>query len=283
LPNFTDGILDDDCPDRSVNQTLTNVYHKGHERGWNGKDTLTDLTQQFGKPNLSVEERQSLIKVLSVILWGELAAWNVSSNLAHVITLPGPKLAATSQAHDEARHFYVMRDYLRNVLDYEPSTCDVSSNSLRGFQEVIDAPHLANQLLGMQLMVEPVAITIFRGLRFANVEPILTDLLPLYEQDEARHIALGVKYLPAVLKDLTWSQVIKLITWQCKMLKYEVDGLKDIREPLKTLGINPTSLLEVAKRRQLDAIQELTGETVLFSALSETIERFVDVYVKWSW
>ena len=51
-------------------------------------------------------------------------------------------------------------------------------------------------------MIEPVAITIFRFIRKSNVDPILTDLLEYFEKDEARHIALGVKYLPKLIKQM---------------------------------------------------------------------------------
>jgi hypothetical protein len=45
-------------------------------------------------------------------MWGELAAWKISAQLADELEPLEAKLAATSQVHDEARHFYVMHDYL---------------------------------------------------------------------------------------------------------------------------------------------------------------------------
>ena len=56
---------------------------------------------------------------------------------------------------------------------------------------------IVDKLLGMQLIVESVAVTLFRSVAQAGVEPVLSELLPYFERDEARHVGLGVLYLPA--------------------------------------------------------------------------------------
>ena len=53
-----------------------------------------------------------MAKIASVLLWGELAAWSISADLALKLTDTDAKMAASSQVFDEARHFYVLRDYL---------------------------------------------------------------------------------------------------------------------------------------------------------------------------
>src|SRR5436305_10160736 len=57
-------------------------------------------------------QRGPLARVFSIILWGELAAWVISADLAERLDDVEAKMAATSQAFDEARHFNTMRDYL---------------------------------------------------------------------------------------------------------------------------------------------------------------------------
>jgi hypothetical protein len=47
-----------------------------------------------------------------VLLWGELAAWNIAADLAGALPDLDAKMAATGQVFDEARHFTVPRDYL---------------------------------------------------------------------------------------------------------------------------------------------------------------------------
>ena len=54
----------------------------------------------------------------------------------------------------------------------------------------------------MQLIVESVAVTLFRSVAKAGVEPVLSELMPYFERDEARHVGLGVLYLPTLLAAL---------------------------------------------------------------------------------
>ena len=94
--------------------------------GW--KKVLQELILKHGKPDLTKEQLNSINNIFSVILWGELAAWNISSSLAFELTSVEAKMAATSQAHDEARHFYVMRDYL-NIIGCSPK--ELPPNTLK--------------------------------------------------------------------------------------------------------------------------------------------------------
>ena len=91
---------------------LERVYHKGQEQVWDGREVLSSLIAEHGQPRLDARTQQALGRVFAIILWGELAAWRISAELADEIEPLEAKMAATSQAFDEARHFYVMHDYL---------------------------------------------------------------------------------------------------------------------------------------------------------------------------
>ena len=92
--------------------TLENVYHRSHERAWDGKTILPMLIEKHGKPSLPAAEKEAVARLFAIILWGELAAWKISLQLADRVVPMEAKMAATSQAFDEARHFYTMHDYL---------------------------------------------------------------------------------------------------------------------------------------------------------------------------
>ena len=98
---------------------LANIYHKGQKRAWDGRAVLAQLLDEHGGIHLPAEQRHALAQIFAVILWGELAAWKISADLAVRLEPLEAKMAATSQTHDEARHFYVMHDYLE-VLDEVP-------------------------------------------------------------------------------------------------------------------------------------------------------------------
>ena len=139
---------------------LTGIYHRGQEKIWDGRKILSELVQEHGSPNnMSPETSAALGRIFTMILKGEDAAWKISLQLAAMVDSMPARMAATSQAHDEARHFYVLRDYLC-LFDHKnyilPETV---SNAL---SMVINTENLSKKLLGMQLMVEPVALTIFQ-------------------------------------------------------------------------------------------------------------------------
>ena len=255
---------------------LEKIYHKGHRNAWDGKKVLDGLVFKHKfkidkSPELLGKEREAIIRILSVILEGERIAWRTSSLLAYELEDTGSKMAATSQAHDEARHFYVLRDYMKQVLEHNPSSIDIAPEARRGLEIVDKAPTLAAKLLGMQLLVEPVAITLFRQLRKKNVEPVLVDLLPYYEKDEARHIALGVVALPAIIEKMSWLSIIRLCLWQIKVLRAEARGLRSMTPYLEVLEIDPLSVFKEAEMRQIFAVKEMEENLTLRVPLSRLI------------
>ena len=190
-------------------KVLERIYHKGQAQAWDGRAVLSSLISQHGVPDVDPEKKHALGRVFAVIMWGELAAWRISAELADEIEPLEAKMAATSQAFDEARHFYVMHDYLV-ALGALPDRLDRGAQAL--LDGVMNADSLPKKLLGMQLMVEPVALTLFHIVKRLEIEPVLTHLLPYYERDEARHVALGVQYLPALLSKMSVPEALFTVT-----------------------------------------------------------------------
>ena len=258
---------------------LSTVYHKGHRNGWDGKKVLDNLIEKHGMPSLEPEIKTALTKVLSLILWGEFAAWQTSGSLAFELNDFDAKMAATSQVHDEARHFYVMCDYMERVLGVHPKDAKIPKIAEVGLGKVIQAGSLSKKLLGMQLMVEPVAIVIFSALRKNKVEPILTELLELYIKDEARHISLGVKHLPKELEGMSWRKILELFVWQSRLLKIEIDGLLELKESFSMLGINYIDLFKEAKKRQIVAAEEMLEHLNIHIPIRGVIESITETYL----
>jgi|GEM_PF-1175131 len=256
---------------------LERVYHKSQKLSWDGKEVLSTLIEQHGMPQMPPKERKALGRVFAVIMWGELAAWRISAELADEIEPLEPKMAATSQAFDEARHFYVMHDYLR-ALDALPDKLDWAAQNL--LEQVMNADHLAKKLLGMQLMVEPIALTLFHVIKKLDVEPVLTGLLPYYERDEARHVALGIQYLPAMLEQMSVRERLGLWRFQVELIGLECFGARTIQQDLVTLGVDPMEMMAVGKGKQMQAFDQVfksIQDTPLGNRLTAVMERYADV------
>ena len=228
---------------------MESIYHVGQERIWDGRDVLAELIERHGKPKLADRERSALSQIFSVIMWGELAAWKISAQLTDVIVPLEGKLAASSQVHDEARHFYVMHDYLE-ALGHTPPALDYWSK--RVLTMTLATKSLAKKLLGMQLTIETIALTIFQRVRELEVEPVLTELLPYYERDEARHVGLGIQLLPALVSEMSYAERVDFAVFHLDLYGSAVMSLKSLEPALTSIGVDPRSLLAIGFRKQSD-------------------------------
>ena len=251
---------------------LEGIYHRAQEKIWDGREILNGLLREYGIPRLQPDKEQALQNIFAVILEGELAAWKISLQLAEKVEDVGARMAATSQAHDEARHFYVMRDYLKLInYDDRPVPRSVS----QALEMVLSTDSLAKKLLGMQLMVEPVALTIFQEVRRTSPEPVLSELLGYFERDEARHVALGVYHLPDAVKDLGPLALTSLVAWQMKLFMLELHGLRELKSDFQTLGLDIENVFLLAEKKQLTALEDFVEELGVSRSIWRPIQYFI--------
>jgi len=236
---------------------MESIYHVGQARIWDGREVLKDLIAKHGKPDLPPTPRRSLARVFAMIMWGELAAWKISAQLADRLVPLEAKLAAASQVHDEARHFYVMHDYLE-ALGERPAKLEFWAR--RVLTRTLETKDLLKKLVGMQLTVETIALVAFQRVRELEVEPVLSDLMPFYERDEARHIGLGVQLVPTLIGELSLAGAADLALFQLDLLTATLFSLKSIERDLLNIGVDPRSLLGIAFRRQADIDEKIRAE-----------------------
>jgi hypothetical protein len=233
---------------------LERLYHIGQNNIWDGKVVLADLIKKHGPPRIEGPRKEPALKILSILLWGELAAWAISADLAERIDDVEAKLAATSQAHDEARHFYVLRDYLRALGEPVPRLGGLGRRLLT---TILETESLVQKLVGMQLLVESNALALFRGLAEAKLEPVLAELLPYYETDEARHVGLGVLYLPKLLQTLGRRETYGVMAFQLRCVGYLMSGGLTMREDFAALGMKPRDLARHTVKLQGDIMKDM--------------------------
>jgi hypothetical protein len=228
---------------------LESIYHVGQTRIWDGREVLAELLKQHGRPSIPDRERRALSRIFSIIMWGELAAWKISAQLADALVPLEAKLAASSQVHDEARHFYVMHDYLA-ALGHEPAPLDFWSR--RVVELTLKTDNLTKKLLGMQLTIETIALTLFQHVRELRVEPVLADLLVYYERDEARHVGLGTQLVPQLMAELPIAEKVGVALFQLELLASSVFSLKAMEPDLLAIRIDPRDILAIGFRKQME-------------------------------
>ncbi len=218
---------------------LARIYHVATDQVWDGRKVLADLVERHGGIRFPEDRKPAMGKVASVLLWGELAAWSISADIALKLEDTDAKMAASSQVFDEARHFYVLRDYLWQAGIEVPR---LGGFSRRLLVDLLETDNLLHKVVGMQLLVEAVALSLFKMIAQARLEPVLSDLLPYFERDEARHVGLGVLTLPQALPQLSELDAARLWLYQLRVQLLMLAGGLTMRSTWTELGVDQSRL-----------------------------------------
>jgi len=148
-----------------------------------GTDFFPRLTEEQRK---EVEIRASAWR-LSQFLHGEQGALVVCGQLVNSIPELDAKLYASTQVVDEGRHVEVFERYVKKLHKIYPV-----DPLLKALLDEILATNLWElKLLGMQMIVEGLAIAAFNVMRKQTGDPTLAQLLDYVLQDEGRHVNFG--------------------------------------------------------------------------------------------
>ncbi len=244
-----------DARDAKRFRKIESIYHRGQDLAWKGTEVLDTLWRENDGHGVRPEHREPLRRILAIIMWGELAAWKIAAQLADELVPLEARMAAVSQAHDEARHFYVMHDYITRACGDVPKGVPPAAERL--LAAVLEADTGAKKILGMQLQLEPTALTIFHALREKEICPVLTKLLVYFEKDEARHVGLGVQLLPSMLAELSVPEGVAFTAFSFKVATFSIYSMAQMQDDLRALGIDPRRVAILGKSKQLLALEEL--------------------------
>jgi hypothetical protein len=232
---------------------LRRIYANALRDAWDGPAIFREAVARHGGLQLPPEKRAALAYPISMLMWGELGAWIVSAELAERLEDPDARMAASSQVFDEARHFYVLRDYLAALHVPVPKLDPLFAIGVRSLLGTRD---LCLKLFAMQILAEGTAQVIFRFLAEGRVEPVLSDVLPYVERDEARHVGLGVLHLPKLMGERSPKERRRLAARVGTI--GDLFGATQVRyaEHYRALGLDPRDLIRRADRM----LHELAGK-----------------------
>jgi hypothetical protein len=161
---------------------------------------------------------------LSQFLHGEQGALIVASQLVGGVPWIEAKYYAGTQTMDEARHVEVFSRYLREKLEWEWPIND-------SLKELLDATIQDSRwdfkYLGMQIIIEGLAMAAFGNLYQMAQEPLLKDLLHYVMRDESRHVAFGVVSLKGYYKDMSPAELKDredFIIYACELMRNRLVG-----------------------------------------------------------
>jgi hypothetical protein len=154
---------------------------------WKEKEYL-ELGIEFFKANLSQ------------FMHGEQGAMMTAAKIVETVPWIDAKYYASTQTMDEARHTEVFAKYLRTKLgDAYPMSPFLKSQ----IWSLLEDSRWDIAYLGMQIVIESLALAAFGDMLRRIKEPLLSKLLRYVMSDEARHVAFGVLTLSEYYGDLS--------------------------------------------------------------------------------
>ncbi len=137
---------------------------------------------------------------LSQFLHGEQGALLVASQLCSCAPTYNAKLYAASQTFDEARHVEVFSRYLKERLGL---MYPINTHLKSILDKILTDERWDLKFIGMQVVIEGLALSAFGAIKVATLDPVLNDVLDLVIRDESRHVTFGVNYLEEFVACLT--------------------------------------------------------------------------------
>jgi hypothetical protein len=143
---------------------------------------------------------------LSQFLHGEQGALICTARIVETAPWIDAKYYASTQVMDEARHVEVFAKYLNEKLSgHYP--INVHLQAL--LDDIVSDSRWDMTYLGMQIMVEGLALAAFGFMHQTTTEPLLKQLLRYVMSDEARHVAFGVLTLQEHYAELTSTELFE--------------------------------------------------------------------------
>ena len=141
---------------------------------------------------------------LSQFLHGEQGALLCTAKIVEAVPWYDAKLYASTQVVDEARHVEVFARYLDEKMG---GGFQVNAHLRMLLDDIINDSRWDMTYLGMQVMVEGLALAAFGFMHQMTDEPLLKKLLRYVMSDEARHVAFGVLSLKEVYEGMTDAEM----------------------------------------------------------------------------
>jgi hypothetical protein len=210
---------------------LNKLYEKAKHAQWNGETDLPWETEVDLEKNAELQRMQfaeletdvtgtplekftekDFIKLsiesdnwtLSQFMHGEQGALICTAKIVETVPWIDAKYYASTQVMDEARHVEVFAKYLQ---DKQNGFYPINAHLKMLLDDIISDSRWDMTYLGMQIMVEGLALAAFGFMQQMTPDPLLKQLLRYVMSDEARHVAFGVLSLKEYYAGLTDAEL----------------------------------------------------------------------------
>ena len=214
---------------------------------------------RLGPANIAEMRRHSASWQFSQFLHGEQGAMICAAKIVETVPDLDAKFYAATQTMDEARHAELYARFLHEkiglVYPINGELQALLSDTLRDSRW--DMPYL-----GMQVLIEGLALAAFGLLRDATTKPLPKQILAYVMQDEARHVAFGRMALRDYYRQLTAAELAEredFVIEGCYLMRDRLRG----DEVWENFGISRAEVRELTRQSGYNA----AFRSLLFSRL----------------
>ncbi len=157
---------------------------------------MREVTQMPGSPIASWGEREltklgleMFTAMLSQFMHGEQGAMMTAAKIVETVPWIDAKYYAATQTMDEARHTEVFARYIDEKVG---TAYPMNPNLEAQITGLLEDSRWDIAYLGMQIVIESLALAAFGDMLRRTTEPLLKKLLRYIMADEARHVAFGI-------------------------------------------------------------------------------------------
>jgi hypothetical protein len=283
----TDGVTNFTWEYDEGRDRLLSLYERGKEKQWNANTRLDwSIDVDPGSPEnapdyyipiygsdiyerMNEKERYELRHHMSgwlnsQFLHGEQGALVCTAQIVQSVPDIDCKFYAATQVMDEARHCETYSRYLREKVEL---AYPINPNLKALLNDVVADPRWDMTCLGMQIMIEGLALAAFALIRDFSEEPLAKAINAYVMQDEARHVAFGRLSLRDFYPQLTQAERDEreeFVVYASYLMRDRLQG----REVWEHLGLPVEECLEYTEN------SEMMGEfrKMLFSRIVPTIK-----------
>ena len=210
---------------------------------------------------------------LSAILHGEQGALNLSASLCHVLKDQGAQENAANQAREEARHVTAFAKYIKARWG-TPLPCGQVLKDL--LVEIIHAPEVYKKIIGMQMLVEGLAMGAFATFYKEFNDPLGKKLMQLVMTDEAFHHKFGKIWADRTIPKLNPEEHAIIEDWAAhcfQTLLFNLVAPHQQREIYERFGLDPDRVMAEFQEIATDEHrrENMKESTNIFRVLVKTL------------
>ena len=233
---------------------------------------------------------QSTRFMLSSILHGEQGALSLSASLCQILRDPGAQEYAANQTREEARH---VNGFARYVGKRWGTPCEVGPTLGGLMNDIVVSPIVYKKLVGMQMLIEGLAMGAFATINMKTQDPLLRNLVQMVMADEAFHHKFGKIWADKTMPKLSMEEHDAVEDWAAESFQVLLFNLVNAEQKQKIyepFGLDwqwvRSAILEAFGDN--DRRRSMTESTNIFRVLIKTLlkagiitDRTKPVYSQW--